>query len=174
MIFIDKDRCITISTDNEQLATLGGGCFWCLEAVFQDIQGIQNHLSLIWWSFLSHVVPTDTWSQPQTCFESLPQTQGRIGQTIPDLYRINITWSSEDHTTISRDTGEGKSKRRTTNGSSYLNQIYYGGSELDVGWTDDFHAIIVDCYTSSFPYVGYVINTAPQIAPQWAPYTFYI
>ena len=26
-------------------ATLGGGCFWCLEAVYQQIQGIQSVVS---------------------------------------------------------------------------------------------------------------------------------
>ncbi|MFX1506763.1 MAG: peptide-methionine (S)-S-oxide reductase MsrA [Promethearchaeota archaeon] len=29
----------------KKIATLGGGCFWCLEAVFQDIQGIETVIS---------------------------------------------------------------------------------------------------------------------------------
>jgi len=28
-----------------ELATLGGGCFWCLEAVFEDMEGVKSVLS---------------------------------------------------------------------------------------------------------------------------------
>lgn len=33
------------SYTEKKITTLGGGCFWCLEAVFQDIQGIETVIS---------------------------------------------------------------------------------------------------------------------------------
>lgn len=34
-----------MATKNLQLATLGGGCFWCTEAVFQEVRGIEKVIS---------------------------------------------------------------------------------------------------------------------------------
>lgn len=31
-----------MTTEKSEQATLGGGCFWCLEALYQDVRGIQS------------------------------------------------------------------------------------------------------------------------------------
>ena len=30
---------------DKQIATLGGGCFWCLEAVYQELRGVEQVVS---------------------------------------------------------------------------------------------------------------------------------
>lgn len=34
-----------MTINNLQLATFGGGCFWCTEAVFQEVKGVEKVVS---------------------------------------------------------------------------------------------------------------------------------
>ncbi|WP_299113024.1 peptide-methionine (S)-S-oxide reductase MsrA [uncultured Winogradskyella sp.] len=34
-----------MKTKNIQIATVGGGCFWCTEAVFQEVKGVEKVIS---------------------------------------------------------------------------------------------------------------------------------
>ena len=50
---------MTIETDNKEIATLGGGCFWCLEAVYLELQGVEKVVS----GYSGGSVPNPTYRQ---------------------------------------------------------------------------------------------------------------
>src|SRR5262249_42887612 len=39
---MNTDKPSSSATNSTQLATLGGGCFWCVEAIFQRIHGVKS------------------------------------------------------------------------------------------------------------------------------------
>ena len=49
---------MTAQSDHE-LATLGGGCFWCLEAVFKDLKGVESVVS----GYAGGAVPDPSYEQ---------------------------------------------------------------------------------------------------------------
>lgn len=46
-------------TDRTETATLGGGCFWCTEAVFDDVEGVEEVVS----GYMGGEVPDPTYEQ---------------------------------------------------------------------------------------------------------------
>ena len=42
---MDQPKNLSVNSDNQQVATLAGGCFWCLEAVFVELNGVKRVVS---------------------------------------------------------------------------------------------------------------------------------
>jgi peptide-methionine (S)-S-oxide reductase len=55
----DKDQTPAVDPKTTALATFGGGCFWCLEAVFERIPGVKSVVS----GYAGGAVPNPTYQQ---------------------------------------------------------------------------------------------------------------
>ena len=43
---LQKQEDITMKTDTKsEIATFAGGCFWCLEAAFEEVKGVESAIS---------------------------------------------------------------------------------------------------------------------------------
>lgn len=90
-----------------EVATLGGGCFWCLEAVYDDLKGVTDVVS----GYAGGHVPNPTYRQ--VCSESTGHAEVVRVEFDPEVipYRdvLNVFFSIHDPTTLNRqgaDVGE--------------------------------------------------------------------
>ncbi len=114
------------SEDRKEVATLGGGCFWCLEAAYNEVQGVETVVS----GYAGGHVPNPTYEQ--VCQETTghaevvqitfdpeeisyreildifftihdPTTLNRQGADVGTQYRSAIFYHSEEQQEIARD-----------------------------------------------------------------------
>ena len=99
----------------KEIATLAGGCFWCLEAVFDDLKGIESVES----GYSGGHVKNPTYQQ--VCTQSTGHAE--VVQVIfdPDIISfhdiLNIFFAIHDPTTLNRQGNDV--------GTSYRSAIYY-------------------------------------------------
>jgi peptide-methionine (S)-S-oxide reductase len=107
------------ATHNSELATLGGGCFWCTEAVFSELKGVEKVVS----GYSGGNVPNPTYEQ--VC-------SGRTGHaevaqitfdpkviSYQDVLRVFFTM--HDPTTLNRQGAD--------TGTQYRSVIFYHDEE---------------------------------------------
>ena len=88
------------ATEGIETATLAGGCFWCLEAVYEQVRGVQRVVS----GFSGGQVPNPTYEQVCTGqtghAESVQLTFDPSTVTFLDI--LDIFFSIHDPTTLDR------------------------------------------------------------------------
>jgi peptide-methionine (S)-S-oxide reductase len=98
-----------------QVATLAGGCFWCLEAVFEQVRGVEKSVS----GYCNGAVPNPTYEQVCTGrtghAEAVQLTFDESQITFSDL--LDIFFAIHDPTTLNRQGAD--------MGTQYRSGVYY-------------------------------------------------
>lgn len=103
----------------ENQIVLGGGCFWCLEAVYQRIEGIESVVS----GYAGGQVENPTYEQ--VCTGSTGHTEVVLVTFNPEKISLkavlDLFWMAHDPTTLNRQGHDV--------GTQYRSAVYYGSNE---------------------------------------------
>jgi peptide-methionine (S)-S-oxide reductase len=104
---------------NLQVATLAGGCFWCLEAIYDDLKGVEDVVS----GYSGGSVPNPSYEQVSTGrtghAETVQVTFDPAVISFEDI--LHIFFSIHDPTTLNRQGADV--------GTQYRSAIFYHGEE---------------------------------------------
>jgi len=101
--------------ENRELATFGGGCFWCIEAVIQRLKGVEKVASGYTGGSLKNPTYRDICSGMTGHAEVIQVTFNAEEISYADL--INIYMTSHDPTTLNRQGAD--------RGTQYRSAIFY-------------------------------------------------
>jgi len=163
-----------------EIATLGGGCFWCVEAIYQRLQGVTAVVS----GYMGGTVARPTYEQvcsgktghaevAQVTFDTAattfreilevffavhdPTTLNRQGEDIGTQYRSVIFW----HSDAQRDSAEAVMRDLTKEGA-YSSPIVTEIVQASEFWpAEDYHQNYLNTHPAQ-PYCAYVV--APKVA----------
>ncbi len=102
-------------SNNNEIATFGAGCFWCVEAVFQNLKGVQQVIS----GYTGGQVDNPTYQQICTGTTGHAEvTQITFDPEIISFAELlYIFWRSHDPTTLNRQGAD--------TGTQYRSAIFY-------------------------------------------------
>jgi peptide-methionine (S)-S-oxide reductase len=103
------------ATDSTQLATFGGGCFWCIEAVFERVPGVKAAVS----GYAGGTVANPTYEQvcgKRTGHAEVVQIEFDPAQVSYERL-LQIFWEAHDPTTLNRQGND--------EGPQYRSAIFY-------------------------------------------------
>ena len=100
---------------NAALATFGGGCFWCTEAVFQNVEGVHKVESGYEGGKLKNPTYKEVCSGLTGHAEVIQVTYDPAAITYPEL--LEIFWATHDPTTLNRQGADV--------GTQYRSVIFY-------------------------------------------------
>lgn len=143
-----------------ELATFGSGCFWCTEAVFQRLRGVEKVVS----GYAGGHVPNPTY--PQVCSGNTGHAEVLQVEYDPSVVSyedlLEVFWKTHDPTTLDRQGND--------IGSQYRSVIFYHNEEqrklaenykkkLDEAkiWNDPIVTEIT-AFTKFYPAEGYHQN----------------
>lgn len=110
---------VTNTTAKTELATFAGGCFWCTEAVFEQLPGVKKVVS----GYTGGTVPNPTYEQVcrhETGHAEAIQIEFDPAQTGFETL-LDIFWQSHDPTQLNRQGNDV--------GDQYRSAIFYHGAE---------------------------------------------
>lgn len=107
---------------NRETATFGAGCFWCVEAVFERLEGVEKVIS----GYSGGEIPNPTYDQ--ICSGNTGHAE--VCQIIYDPQKISFTellevfWSTHDPTTLNRQGNDV--------GTQYRSVIFYHNEDQKI------------------------------------------
>lgn len=102
-----------------EVATFGNGCFWCTEAVFEELKGVESAVS----GYSGGRVPNPTYEQVCTGAtghaEVIQVTYDPAVITFPEL--LEVFWKTHDPTTLNQQGPD--------HGTQYRSAVFYHSDE---------------------------------------------
>lgn len=110
-----------MTTNQTELATLGGGCFWCLEAVFQDVKGVERVVS----GYAGGTTPNPSYEEVCTGRTGHAEVVQVTFDPATLSYRdvLQVFFAIHDPTTLNRQDAD--------TGTQYRSAIFVHGAEQE-------------------------------------------